>query len=56
MDALVEFLSQLAHLALGNIVHAKRVDQIVNRVSGNALDVGLLDYRRQRPLGHPTWF
>lgn len=53
---LVELFTQPTDLALGDAIHTKRFDQIVHRAGRNALDVGLLDYRLQRPLGHPTGF
>jgi hypothetical protein len=41
-------------LALGDTGHAHRPDQLVDRAGRDALDVGLLDHRRQRFLGQPA--
>ena len=52
MHLLVDLLAQPADLALGDAAHAHRLDQIVDRAGRDALDVGLLDHRGQRLLGH----
>jgi hypothetical protein len=52
--ALVDFLAKPAHLALGDAVHPQRLDQIIDRACRDALDIGFLDHRRQRLLGHAT--
>ena len=52
--ALVDLLAQAADLALGDAGHAQRLDQLVDRAGRDALDVGFLDHRRQRLLGHPA--
>ena len=49
---LVDLLAQPADLALGDAAHAHRLDQIVDRAGRDALDVGFLDHRGQRLLGH----
>ena len=54
MTLLVDLLAQPRHLALGDAGHAHRLDQIVDRAGRDALDVGLLDHRGQRLLGHPA--
>ena len=40
-------------LALGDAAHAHGLDQVIDRAGRDALDVGLLDHRGQRLLGHP---
>ena len=49
----VDLLAQPRHLALGDAAHPHRLDQVVDRAGRDALDVGLLDHRGQRLLGHP---
>jgi hypothetical protein len=39
---------------LGDAAHAERLDQIVHRARGDALDVGFLDDGRKRLLGHAS--
>ena len=51
---LVDLLAQPADLALGDAAHAHGLDQVVDRAGRDALDVGLLDHRGQRLLGHPA--
>ena len=41
-------------LALADPLHAHGADQVVHRAGRDALDVGLLDHRRQRLLGGPA--
>ena len=53
LHLLVDLLAQPADLALGDAAHAHRLDQIVDRAGRDALDVGFLDHRGQRLLGHP---
>jgi hypothetical protein len=53
LHPLVDLLAQPADLALGDAAHAHRLDQVVDRAGRDALDVGLLDHRGQRLLGHP---
>ena len=54
LDPLVDLLAQPADLALGDAAHAQRLDQVVDRARRDALDVGFLDHRGQRLLGHPA--
>ena len=49
----VDLAAQPGDLALGDARHPHRLHQVVDRAGGYALDVGLLDHRRQRLLGHP---
>ena len=48
---LVEFTAQARDLALGDAGHPQRLDQVVHRAGGDALDVGFLDDGGQRFLG-----
>ena len=52
LHPLVDLLAQPADLALGDAAHAHGLDQIVDRAGRDALDVGLLDHRGERLLGH----
>ena len=54
LHPLVDLLAQPADLALGDAAHAHGLDQVVDRAGRDALDVGLLDDRGQRLLGHPA--
>ena len=54
LHLLVDLLAQPDDLALGDAAHAHRLDQVVDRAGRDALDVGLLDHRGQRLLGHPA--
>jgi hypothetical protein len=47
---LVEITAQVRALAPGDSAHARRLDKIVHRAGGDALDVGLLDHGGQRFL------
>src|SRR5206468_3596289 len=53
-DLAVDLGTQPADLALGDAGHAHCLDQFVDRAGRHALDVSLLDHRRQRLLGHPA--
>ncbi len=53
LDASVDLFTEPADLGLGNAAPAHNLDQIVHRARGDALDVGLLDHRRQRLLRKP---
>jgi hypothetical protein len=53
---LVDLAAQARHLALADAVHAERLHQVIDRAGGDALDVGFLDDRSQRLLGHPARF
>src|SRR6202023_2049282 len=53
-DLAVDLAAQPADLALGDAGHAHRTDQLVDRARRDALDVGLLDHRRQRLLRQPA--
>ncbi len=50
----VDLLAQARDLAPGNPAHAHGLDQVVDRARRDALDICLLDHRRQRLLGHPA--
>jgi hypothetical protein len=43
-------------LALGDAGHPRRLDQFTDRTRREALDIGFLDHRSQRLLGHPPTF
>jgi hypothetical protein len=51
----VDLLAQPADLALGDARPAHGLNEIIDRPGGDTLDVGLLDHRRERLLGHPAW-
>src|SRR5579883_197118 len=51
-DPRVDLLAQAADLALGDACSAHRLDQVVDGTCRDPLDIGLLDHRRQRLLGH----
>ena len=54
--ALNEVLLVIEPLLLQVVVapaSAHRPDQVVDRAGRDAVDIGFLDHRRQRPLGHP---
>ena len=53
VDLIVDLAAQPGDLALGDARHPHRLNQIVDRAGRHALDVGLLDHRSQRLLGHP---
>src|SRR5664280_1287046 len=50
-DPLVELAAQPADLALGDAAHAERLDQLIHRAGGDALDVGLLNHGGEGLLG-----
>src|SRR4029077_14733416 len=52
-DLVVDLRAQPADLALRHARCAHRLDEIVDRAGRDALDIGFLDHRRQRLLGHP---
>jgi hypothetical protein len=52
----VDLLAQAAHLALGDARHAHGLDEVIDRPRRDALNIGLLDHRRQRLLGHAPGF
>jgi hypothetical protein len=54
VHALVDLIAQAAHLTLRDAGHAESLDQLVDAAGRDALDVGLLNYRRQRLLGDPA--
>jgi hypothetical protein len=54
VHALVDLGTQARDLALADALHPERLDQLVDRAGGDALDVGLLDHGRQRLLGQPA--
>lgn len=54
LDPFVDLFAEPRDLALGDAAHPHRLDQIVDRAGRDALNVGLLDDRRQRLLGHAT--
>ena len=53
LDLVVDLPAQPGDLALGDAGHAHGLHQVVDRAGRHALDVGLLDHRRQRLLRHP---
>ena len=53
VDLIVDLAAQPGDLALGGARHPHRLNQIVDRAGRHPLDVGLLDHRSQRLLGHP---
>ena len=53
VDLIVDLAAQPGDLALGDARHPHRLNQIVDRAGRHALDVGLLDHRSKRLLGHP---
>ena len=53
LDLVVDLAAQPRDLALGDAAHPHRLHQVVDRAVRHPLDVGLLDHRRQRLLGHP---
>jgi hypothetical protein len=50
----VDLLTQTRDLALRHARAAHGLHQVIDRPGRDALDVGLLDHRRQRLLGHPA--
>ena len=50
----VDLLAQARDLALRDACCAHRPDEIVDRAGRDAVDIGFLGHRRQRPLGHPA--
>jgi hypothetical protein len=55
-DPLVDLLAQPADLALGDTVQSHRLNQFIDRSGRHALDVGLLNHRRDGLLRHPARF
>ena len=53
VDLVVDLPAQPGDLALGDAAHPHGLHQLVHRARGHALDVGLLDHRRQGLLGRP---
>ena len=51
---LVDLGAEARDLAAADALHAHGADQVVHRARRDALDVGLLDHRRQRLLGGPA--
>ena len=41
LDTLVELTAEAGDLVLGDTAHTQRLDQVVHRAIGDALDVGL---------------
>src|ERR1019366_7462375 len=56
LHALVDLAAQPRDLAFADALHAHGADQIVHRAGRDALDIGLLDHRRQRLLGQAAGF
>jgi hypothetical protein len=52
--ALVDLGAQAADLALRDARHAERLDQLIDAAGRDAVNVGLLDHRRQRLLRYPA--
>ena len=50
MDLGVELFADAADLVLGDALDAQRFGEVVDRPGRDAVDVGLLDHREQRPL------
>jgi hypothetical protein len=55
-DLVVDFSAQPADLAFRNAGHAHCFDQIIDRARRYSLNVGLLDHRGERLLGHAARF
>jgi len=55
-DLFVELDAQPRDLALGDAQHVQRLDQVVHRARGDALNVGLLGHRGERFLGRLAGF
>ena len=53
VDLIVDLPAQPRDLALGDAGHAHGLHQVVDRAGRHPLDIGLLDHRSQRLLGHP---
>jgi len=53
LDLGIQRLTQAADLALGDAVHPKCLDQLVDAPGAHALDVGLLHYRHQCAFATP---
>jgi site-specific DNA recombinase len=53
-DPPVDLGAEATDLALGDALQAHGADQVIDRAGGDALDIGLLDHRRQRLLGGPA--
>src|SRR4029077_17736840 len=51
-DLVIDLAAHPADLAFRDAGHPHRLDQLVDRAGRDALDVCLLDHRRQRLLGH----
>ena len=49
----VDLLAQARDLALGDAAHPHGLDQLIDRAGRDTLDVGLLNNRGERLLGHP---
>ncbi len=54
VDPIIDLLAQPADLALGNAGAAHGLHEIVHGACRDTVDVGLLDYGRQRLLGGPA--
>jgi hypothetical protein len=53
VDLGVQFLADPTDLVLGDAFEAERLGQGVDGSGADAVDVGLLDHREQRPLMAP---
>jgi hypothetical protein len=53
LDLVVDLRAEPADLALRDAGPAHGLDEVVDRTGRDAVDVGFLDHRRQRLLGHP---
>ena len=56
LHLVVDLAAQPRYLALGDAGHSHGLHQVIDRAGGDALDVGFLDHRGERLLGHPPRF
>lgn len=56
LHLVVDLFAEPAHLTFGDAAHAHGRDQVIDRTGRDALDIGLLDDRRQSLLCHAARF
>src|SRR5271169_225040 len=56
LHTLVDLAAETRDLRLADPLHAECLDQVIDRAGRDALDIGFLDHRSERLLGHPTGF